>query len=150
MICKSVHIFGTFFQYIVHWDAENAKTTKTAFFFFSRAPTYHSLTFDSQFLYELKHIVHPSKTVSRILHIQFHLVFIKLYIFVPKSMDSVTLKRHNSFQIKYNRKTTYSFTQRPRIFMLLQEFWKFNDIFVSWCSPKTDLLKSKYVAFSQY
>ena len=39
-------------------------------------------------------------------------------------MDSLTLKR---------------FAPRPLIFKLQQEVLKFNDICVSWSSPKTDL-----------
>ena len=54
-------------------------------------------------------------------------------------MDSLTLKRHNSFQNQNNRKTTYSFAPRPLIFKSQQEVVKFNDICVSWSSPKTDL-----------
>ena len=33
---------------------------------------------------------------------------------------------------------THSFAPRPLIFYLQQEVLKFNDIFVSWSSPKTD------------
>ena len=58
--------------------------TKNALFFLSRAPTHHSFTFNSQFLNELKHMVHLSKTVCGIFHLRFCLIFIKLYIFVQK------------------------------------------------------------------
>ena len=51
-------------------------------------------------------------------------------------MDSLTLKRHNSFQNKNNRKATQSFAPRPLILKLQQEVLKFNDIFVSWSSPE--------------
>ena len=54
-------------------------------------------------------------------------------------MYSFTLKRHNSFQNKNNRKATHSFAPRPLIFKLQREVLKFNDIYVSWSSPKTDL-----------
>ena len=47
-------------------------------------------------------------------------------------MDSWTLKCHNSFQNKNNRKATHSFALRPLIFKLQQKVLKFNDIFVSW------------------
>ena len=53
-------------------------------------------------------------------------------------MESLTLKRHNSFQNYNNRKATHSFAPRPLIFKLQQEVLKFNDIFVSLGSPKTD------------
>ena len=42
--------------------------TKNVLFFFLLAPTHHSVTFDSQFLQELKHKVHLSKTVRGIFH----------------------------------------------------------------------------------
>ena len=54
-------------------------------------------------------------------------------------MDSLTLKRHNSFQSENNRKATNTFTPRPLTFKLKQEVLKFNDICVSWSSRKTDL-----------
>ena len=53
-------------------------------------------------------------------------------------MDSLTLKHLNSFQKQNNRKTTHSFAPRPLI-KLQQEVLKFNDICVSWSSPKADL-----------
>ena len=59
-------------------------------------------------------------------------------------MDSLTLKRHNSFQNYNNRKATDSFAPRPLIFKLQQEVSKFNDICVSWSSPKTDLMKKLF------
>ena len=36
-------------------------------------------------------------------------------------MDSLTLKRHNSFQNKNNRKDAHGFAPRPLIFKLQQE-----------------------------
>ena len=36
-------------------------------------------------------------------------------------MDSLTLKRHNSFQNKNNREATYSFALRSLIFKLQQK-----------------------------
>ena len=56
-----------------------------------------------------------------------------------KSMNCLTLKRHNSYKKKNKRKATHSFTPRPLIFKLQQEVWKFNNICVSWSSPKTSL-----------
>ena len=52
-------------------------------------------------------------------------------------MDSLSLQRHNSYQSKNDR----SFAPRSLIFKLQQEVLKSNDIFVSWSSPKTDLVK---------
>ena len=59
-------------------------------------------------------------------------------------MDTLTLKRHFFFffQNQNNRKATQSFASRPLIFKLQQEVLKFNDICVSWSSPKTDLVTS--------
>ena len=54
-------------------------------------------------------------------------------------MDSLSLKCHNSFQNQNNTKVKISFAPRPLISRLKQEASKFNDICVSWCSPKTDL-----------
>ena len=48
-------------------------------------------------------------------------------------MDSLNLKRHNSSQNKTNRKATL-------LIFKLQQVSKFNDICVSWSSPKTDLV----------
>ena len=92
--------------------------------------------------YQLKRKVHLSKTVCGIFHFWFRLVFIKVYIFVflfNKSIDSLTLKRDNSFQNLNNRKVTHSFAPRPLIFKLQQEVWKFNDVYMSWSSSKIDL-----------
>ena len=50
-------------------------------------------------------------------------------------MDSLTLRRHNSFQNQNNRKATHGFAPTPLTFKLQQEVSK---IF----SPKTDLLKN--------
>ena len=42
-------------------------------------------------------------------------------------MDSLNLKRGNSFQNKNNRKATHSFATRPLIFNFQQEVLKFHD-----------------------
>ena len=73
-------------------------------------------------------------------------------------MDSLTFKHPNYFLNKENRKVTHSFAPRPLIFKLQEEFLKFNDICMSWNSPKTDLETNflnlenqsfEYIAFSQ-
>ena len=52
-------------------------------------------------------------------------------------MDSnLTLKRHNYFQNENKRKGTHSFAPGPLSFKLQQEVLKFNDICVTWSSPK--------------
>ena len=42
--------------------------TNNALFLLSRAPAYHSFTFNLRFLYELKHKVRLSKTVCGVFH----------------------------------------------------------------------------------
>ena len=53
-------------------------------------------------------------------------------------MDSLNLKRGNSFQNKNNKKATHSFATRPLIFNFQQEVLKFHDICVSWSSRNSD------------
>ena len=60
------------------YPSDKTNVTKNAIFFYSRAPTHHSFTFNSQYLYEPKHKPHLSKTVCGIFHFRFRLVFIKL------------------------------------------------------------------------
>ena len=54
-------------------------------FFFLRAPTYHNLTFNLQFLFELKNKVRLSKTARGIFHFRFCFLFIDFYIFVQQN-----------------------------------------------------------------
>ena len=101
------------------FPSDKINVTKNALFCLLRAPTYHSFTFNSQLLYKLNHMVHVSKTVCGIFDsVSFLLKFIFLF---TESMDSLTLKRHNSFQNKNNRKATHSFATRPLVFKLQQE-----------------------------
>ena len=62
--------------------------TKNALFFLSRAPTYHTFTFNLRFLYELKHKYRLSKTVCGV---SFRFVFIKVYIFVQQNKWTLRL-----------------------------------------------------------
>ena len=74
-----------------------------------------------------------------IFHFRFRFIFLKVYNFSSvKWIDSLTLKRHNSFQNLHNGKATLSFACRPLIVKLQPEVLKFDDIGVSWSSPKTD------------
>ena len=58
---------------------------KKVLFFLSRAPTHDSFAFDSRFLYDY--------------HFRFRFAFNKVFFFFStRSMDSSTLKRHNSVQ----------------------------------------------------
>ena len=59
--------------------------TKNALFFLSRAPTYHSFTFNLRFLYDLDQEVCLSKPVCGIFHFRSLFVFIKVYIFVQQN-----------------------------------------------------------------
>ena len=70
MICK-VYIFWKVIQYTIHWDKTQMlktypsdKINVTKNYFLSQTPTHHSFTLNSQFLYELKHKVHLSKSVG--------------------------------------------------------------------------------------
>ena len=62
------------------FPSDKKNGTKNALFFLSRAPTHHSFTFNSRFLYELKNKVHLSKIVCGIFHCRFRFAFIKVYI----------------------------------------------------------------------
>ena len=119
------------------FPSDKTNVTKNALFFLSRTLTHHSYTFTLLFLYELKHMVYLSLTVCRIS--DFVSFLLNLSFCSTKSMDSLTLKRHNSFRNKNNRKATHSLARRPMNFKLQQEVWKFYDIYVSWNSPKTAL-----------
>ena len=53
-------------------------------FFFHELQLIVVLTFNSQFLYELKYKGHLSKTVRGIFHFWFCLIFVKCYIFAQQ------------------------------------------------------------------
>ena len=75
--------------------------TKNVLFFLSRAPTHHRFTINLRFLCELKHKGRLSRSVC--VDFPFSIPFCfyySLYFCSIKSMDSLTLKCHNSFQIK--------------------------------------------------
>ena len=65
---------------------------KNALSLLSLGPTHHSVTFSSRFLYELKHKVHLSKSVCAIFHFSFHLLYMKVYIFVNKKYGLFCIK----------------------------------------------------------
>ena len=98
-----VHIFWKFVQYTTHWHKTQMLKKflpykKHTLFFLSWAPTHHSFTFDWQFVYELKHKAHLSKTVWDFQFLIWSRFYQSLYFYSTKSMVSMTLKRHNSFQ----------------------------------------------------
>ena len=95
-----VYIFCKCIQYIIHWDktqmlkkfsSDKINGTKDALFFLSRAPTHHSFTFKSRFLYELKRKVCLSKNLCGIFHFRFRFLFIKVYIFVQQNAWTIWL-----------------------------------------------------------
>ena len=94
---------------------------KIAFFFLSRGPAHQIFTFNLRFLYELKHKVRLFKTVCGTFHFRFRFYY-SLYFYSTKCLDSLTLKRHNSFQNENNRKATHGFAHRPLIFKLQKKF----------------------------
>ena len=119
--------------------------------FFSRAPTHTVLLLIgnsykrwSTWFISLKLCVGFSIFIS----VSFLLKFIFL---LNKNHGLLTLKSRNFFQNENNRKATHSFAPRSLIFKLQQDVWEFNDINVSWSSPKNwpgderfILLKSKF------
>ena len=102
--------------------SDKIKGTKNALSFLSRAPAYHSLTFNLRFLYELKHKVRLSKSVCGIFHFRFRSVFITVYQFIlllnKKLGLSLTLKRHNSFH------NTITIIEKPQTFFF-PDLWFF-------------------------
>ena len=60
--------------------------------------------------------------------------FIKVYIFAQQKHVLFT-SLHHSFQNENTMTAIHSFAPRPLIFKL-QQVLKFDDIFVSWSSPK--------------
>ena len=87
----TVCIFWNCIQQTIHWDETQIlkkssfrqnKQYRCALFFFSQVPIYHIFTFNLRLLYELNHRVRLCKTVFGIFYFRFHLIFIKVYIFV--------------------------------------------------------------------
>ena len=63
LICKSMFILKVYSIQILKFPSHKVNGTTNVLFFLSRAAIHHSFTFNLQFLYELKHKVHPSKTM---------------------------------------------------------------------------------------
>ena len=65
---------------VKEFPLDKLNATKNVLFFLSRAPTHHNFTFNSRFLYELKHKVRISKTECGIFDsVSFLLKFIFLF-----------------------------------------------------------------------
>ena len=91
--------------------------TKCALFLLSHVPTYHSFTFNLQFLYERKRMVHFSGTVHGIFDFWYRLVFLNVHIFVQKKIKNRGIvDAIISFQSKNKKKVTLNFARRPLIF----------------------------------
>ena len=72
----------------------------------------------------------------------------KFYFCSTKCMDSLILKRLNSFENQNNIKAKHSFAPRPLIFKLQKEALKFNDIYVSWkIWPRDNFFKLRKSTF---
>ena len=66
--------------------ADEINGIKNVLFFLSPASTHHSFTFNLRFLCELKCKVCLSKTMCGVFHFRFHLVFVKVFIFVQQNV----------------------------------------------------------------
>ena len=102
--------------------SDKINVTKNALFFLSQAPTHHSFTYNSQFLYELKHSLISLKLCAGFPIFNF-VSFLFKFIFL--------------FNKKHNRKAIHSFTPRPLIFKLQQEV----------CYPGDELFKLRKSKF---
>ena len=105
-----IYPFWNFIQYTIHWDKTQAQRSTSI-----RITEAHWST----------------RIISLKLWVRFWifnsvLLLLKFLFFSTKSMDSLNLKRHNSFQSKNKTEATYSFAPGPLIFMLQQEIWEFN------------------------
>ena len=104
------------------FSSDKEKVTKNALFFLLRAPAHHSYTFNSRFLYELKHNVRLSKSMRGIFNFRFCFVFISK-VFSTKNIDSLTSNRHNSFEDSNDRKATQNFALSPLFLSCNNKFW---------------------------
>ena len=145
LICKGMHILKVYSIHYTLRQNTNVKKNcfgqnkryKNALFFLSWAPAHHSFTFNLWFLYKLKYMVRLCKTVCGIFD---SVSFLLKFIFLFNKMHGLfDFKTSNSFQNENNKKATHIFAPRPLISKLQEEVSKFNDISVSWSSPKLTL-----------
>ena len=92
LICKSMFILKVYSIQMLKFCSHKINGTTTVLLFLSRAAIHHSFTFNLQFLYELKHKVHPSKTLYEIFHFQYRFI-IKVYIFVQQNAWTLWLQK---------------------------------------------------------
>ena len=105
LICKSMYnlLHWSKTQMLKIFPSDRTSGTKNALFYLSWASAHHSSTFNSRFLYQLRHKFFLSEIVGGICHFRFRFVF----IFVQQKVW--TLWRHSLFQNYYNRKATHTF-----------------------------------------
>ena len=115
MYVYSSSLFNTLYieikQMLEQFPLDKINSTKNALLIYG-------FNFNLRFLYELKHEVRLSKTLSGIFHFQFRFVFIKVYIFVQQ--NTWILWHWNliiPFKIKIIEKTHF-LAPRPQIFKL--------------------------------
>ena len=70
------------------FPSDKRNGTKNALLFLLQAPAHHSFTFNSRFLYELKHKVRFSKCIF---HFRFRFFFTKVFIFVQQKVWTLWL-----------------------------------------------------------
>ena len=87
--------------------SDKINVTKNALFFLLRAPAHHILTFNSQFLFELKQFI--SLNQCKVISIFDSVSFLLKFIFSSaKNKDSLTVKPQIFYFNKNNRKATHS------------------------------------------
>ena len=102
--------------------SDKINVTKKTLFLLLRAPTHHSFTFSSQFLYELKQKVCLSESMCGIFHFQFRFVFISLYFCSTSYINSLTLNIIIPFTIKTIEKLRTLLLQDLRYFSCIKKF----------------------------
>ena len=137
MICKSKYILKALCQCTVKKTTfgQNKRYKKCPHFCLASSNS------NSQFLYKLNHFI--TNFISLKLCVRFSifvsLLFLLKFLFCStKIMNSLTLKRCNSFQNK-NKKTHAHFCSQITDFKVAKEVWKFSYICMRWSSPKSDL-----------
>ena len=107
------------------FPSDKINDAKIALSFLSRAPTHHSFTFNSRFLYELKHMVRLSGMCVGFYHFN-SVLFLLKFIFLFNKTHGLLEKPH-----KTHRKATHGFAPRLLLFKLQKEVLKFSDVYVS-------------------
>ena len=131
--CSHVNFrYRTFFKKRVSWHSGNSRV-----WIYSGIRTW--LDKNIQLSSESRVIGSYEITLSELSNIGRLKIDQSVYFCSAKTMDSLTLRRHDSFQNWNNRKDTHCFPPRPLIFKLQQKDLKSNGICMSWSTPETDL-----------